>query len=331
MTILTSEPPEDDVSLQDKQPVLSIIIPVKDDLQGLALTIASIRQDNGIDTGGDATTPPCPYEIIIGNDGGGDQITAFAKQAGVREARLDINQGSYAARNAAVALARADKFAFIDADQGVGPNWRRAGLAALETAPYIAGAVEIDPAQCRTIAHRTDRFMAFPVRRYLKEGHYGPTANLFADRTMFEALGGFNANLRSGGDKEFGQRCYEAGYPQRFAADVITLHPPRDLKAQLRKVVRTTRGGIDIQRHTATAKDARSYIFFHCWRSLLPPIAMFRRKLYPRRPAFFDLPGIFIINWLKRFRRSYEYANYLIAPERYTRRYLDPSSEPGTD
>lgn len=211
----------------------SIIIPVHRDTAGLRITLESIRKLHWDHT---------RVEVIICNDGGGDEISGLAARYGCREARLDINRGSYAARNAGIRLARGRALAFVDADESLADTWLTAGLAALEQADYVGGRVVVEPGKCPTFWERVDATFAFPVAMYLAKKKYAPTANLFVRRKVFEEVGGFDESLVSGGDCEFGVRVSARRMTQIYCEAAITIHPARGFSEQLRKIRRTSRG-----------------------------------------------------------------------------------------
>lgn len=212
---------------------VSVLIPVGSDVEGLAITLASIRAQ-GWD--------PARVEVIVCNDGGGDAVSALAAAHGCREARLDVNSGSFAARNAGLALARGDVLAFLDADESLAQGWLEAGLEALREADYVGGRVCVDAGARPSFWERIDLEFAFPVEFYLRRLLFAPTANLFVARRVFEAVGGFDEALRSGGDREFGVRVARHGFAQRYCPGAATIHPARGLREQLRKARRTAVG-----------------------------------------------------------------------------------------
>lgn len=217
---------------------VSILMPVKDDLEGLRVTLQSLA---GLDKGSHEV------EVIVCNDGGPPDVSAMARQMGCRVAELPENRGSYAARNQGLRMATGEVLAFVDADQCVDPGWLIAGLAALAGADYVGGAVEIVMPTEPTAWEAYDRLAAFPVRYYLEERHFAPTANLFVRRGVFERIGCFEEALKSGGDREFGVRVHRAGMRMAYCAAAVTLHPARDFGEQARKVSRVARGAAELE------------------------------------------------------------------------------------
>lgn len=83
----------------------------------------------------------------------------------------------------------------------------------------------------------------FPQQEKLQELNYGMTANIFTFKHVFEHVGYFDSTLKSGGDREWGQRVFAAGYEQVYADDACVNHPARHSFSELRKRVARLTGG----------------------------------------------------------------------------------------
>ncbi len=216
--------------------LVSVIIPVYNDAAGLDITLCSLAQ----------LKSDFRFEVIVCNDGGPLAISDVTARHGFREVRLPSNAGSYAARNAGLAVATGDVIAFLDADQTVAPDWLDAGVRALQSADYVGGRVCIVSAENADLWTRYERARAFPVEKYLKSG-FAPTANLFVRRAVFDIVAPFSEALRSGGDYEFGLRVKASGLVQSYAADAITYHPARSRQQQLAKQRRVMFGIAEVR------------------------------------------------------------------------------------
>jgi glycosyltransferase involved in cell wall biosynthesis len=217
---------------------VTIIIPVGDDASGLALTLSTLQQIEG-----------CAWhvEIVVCNDGGHEDVSRIARQYNCVEAILPTNQGSYAARNAGIAVASGSTLAFLDSDQRVDPNWLQEGLRGLDTADYVGGRIVVETISADDIWHLYDRTYAFPVNDYLCRKHFAPTANLFVRKHVIDVVGPFDARLRSGGDWEFGARVAAHGFRQAYRPEAVTFHASRGRSEQFKKLRRTASGIIDVR------------------------------------------------------------------------------------
>lgn len=217
---------------------ISVLVPVRDDLEGLSVTLDSLAV---VDTGDHEV------EVIVCNDGGPQTVSDLARKFGCRVVELQVNCGSYAARNAGLQVATGDILAFVDADQRVDKGWLLAGVEAMDKADYIGGSIVIELPENPTAWHYYDRLAAFPLYYYLDRRHFAPTANLFVWRRVFEQIGCFEEALKSGGDREFGVRVHRADFKMAHCAQAITFHPARDFYEQATKVARVARGATELE------------------------------------------------------------------------------------
>lgn len=225
---------------------VSVIIPVYNDAARLALCLQALAQQR---------YPADQVEVIVVDNGSTtpvDQVPT-AQHLRVRVAH-ESARGSYAARNRGVQLASGTIIAFTDSDCIPDPDWIGSGVAALSATAncgLAAGNIEFfyrDPER-PTAAELYERVSGFPQEQYVRELHYGATANLFTSADVLRTVGPFDATLTSGGDREWGQRVHAAGYAQVYAPDVIVRHPARaTLRALVHKRRRTTSGVVRAMR-----------------------------------------------------------------------------------
>ena len=90
-------------------------------------------------------------------------------------------------------------------------DWLEQGLAALASAPRVAGRIHLELSDSPSTAELVDAGRFLRQRRYVEEG-FGATANLFVRRSVFDSLGGFDEHLKSGGDYEFGSAMFAGWY-----------------------------------------------------------------------------------------------------------------------
>lgn len=229
------------VRSRTSEPVVSVIVPVYNDPEGIRITLDSLLTQ---------TYPTEEYEVLAvdngSTDGTRDVIRGFADTHDhVHLLVEDEVQGSYAARNHGIRDASGSVCAFLDADVTVEPDHIARGVETLEerNVDYLACNVRLYPPEERTLAGAYDERFAFPVERYFEKWNYGPTCGLFVRRSVFEEVGRFDERLVSGGDAEFGDRVHRAGRPQAFACDLVVYHPVRSsVRALVGKNLRIGRG-----------------------------------------------------------------------------------------
>lgn len=94
---------------------------------------------------------------------------------------------------------------------------------------------------------------------------------------MVAAVGLFNAELRSGGDVEFGLRSTDMGYKPKYAhAAVVRYSARRTLRGLQRKQQRTIAGARDL---AINAGRPSPYPLSGVFRSLIPPLPTMMREL----------------------------------------------------
>lgn len=216
-------------------PKISVIIPVYRDLKGLEKTIRSLVKQTYTD-----------FEIIVVNDGADPGIEEYCVTNRLRFHNIMPNKGSYNARNVGISMAKADYLAFTDADLETAEDWLAVGVQNLKTCDYVAGSIKISKELVVDIATFHDYLIAFPVQKYFEHHHFGVTANLFVRKRVFDIVGLFDAELKSGGDLEFGDRVHRAGIPQVFVNKCFVSHPPRGHEEKLVKFKRVREGQLKL-------------------------------------------------------------------------------------
>ncbi|MBD3211656.1 MAG: glycosyltransferase [Candidatus Lokiarchaeota archaeon] len=219
-----------------KRDFLSIVIPVYNDPEGLIDTISSLLNQ---------TLDRNKYEIIVANDGDIEDISQICNQFNIKTVSLNPKKGSYSARNKALYYAKGEYILFIDADIKVPKEFLKIGIDLLKNYDYIGGQVLIDKSKIETITHYFEYLCSFNIKKNLVKDHFIPTAYLFIDRNILMTLGNFDGRLRSGGDLEFGNRVFDSRrFKMHYSKKIYAIHPPKGLKALIRKHIRITTGSL---------------------------------------------------------------------------------------
>jgi GT2 family glycosyltransferase len=198
-----------------------VIIPTYGDWEGLRQTLAAL---------GAQSAPPGSFEVVVGNNNATPGLPADLVMPPWARIVWQPKPGSYAARNAAVSVARGDVLFFTDAGCIPDPDWIATGLRLLTADPALArigGAIVVTSAgSCWTVPEIYDRLFGLQQSRYVRSG-YAATANLVVRRAVFDAVGTFDEALFSSGDKEWNGRAGMAGHPIVFVPDLRVHHPAR--------------------------------------------------------------------------------------------------------
>lgn len=212
-----------------------MIIPVRDGAQTLPACLdAMLGQEPAL-------------ELIVIDNGSRDGSRALAERhPAVSRVVGERRPGSYAARNAGLAVATGDVIAFTDADCTPCPGWLREGVEALVAggADLVAGRVAPDVSADPTMWESFDAGHHVDQRKYVETLGFGATANLFVRRTVLDAVGVFDAAMASGGDRELCRRATAAGFRLAYAPHARVSHRSRRTAGETWKLHRRLGAGL---------------------------------------------------------------------------------------
>lgn len=246
--------------------LVTIIIPVYNDWKRLSLCLNAVTKQSFAEEN---------FEIIVVNNNPGDTVPSDYQLADNCKIITELKPGSYAARNAALKIARGKIIGFTDSDCIPDKDWIKNAVEYLSdnnVCSRIAGKIEIFFKSAKpTKTELYDKIFAFNQKGYVQDSGTCVTANLFTYKYVFEKIGYFNENLMSGGDFSWGTLAQKEGYKIEYAENVIVNHPARgNLKELIKKEKRV--GGSQA-------------IFLKEKSNFLINIAHFIAELRPRRGA----------------------------------------------
>ena len=215
---------------------VAIVIPAHGSVDDLRRVLAHVQR---------LDHPRDRLQVIVGVDGPDPALEAVAAETADVVAVLPTNQGSYAARNAALDRLGddVDAICFTDSDCLPDPGWVTGHLRALENTDLSGGAIEVTLRARPSAAEFVDRYRHLRQAAYVSVEGYAATANLAVRRAVVDAHR-FNASLRSGGDAEFCRVATAAGWRLAYTPDAIVRHPARTTTAEVRTKVRRISTGI---------------------------------------------------------------------------------------
>lgn len=264
---------------------VSIIIPTYRDWDRLALCLAALQKQ---------TCNQQDFEIIVVNNDAAQSAPQSLILPPNAQLLTESAPGSYAARNAGLAVAKGDIVGFTDSDCLPEPDWISNAIAAFEAdteAARVTGPVNLHRVQNSSwLAFEIDKISSFKQEQNVRNG-VSVTANLFVKKALFERVGLFNANLMSGGDFEWNQRATAMGYAINFNESVIVQHPARSSMAEvIRKFRRVAAGGF------AKSLLQKNCIIF-ILRVLVPPLKTGFRMIANKEP-FLRVILLMTVLWL---------------------------------
>jgi len=247
-------------------PFVSVIIPAYNDSDRLALCLEALESQ---------TYPAEAYEVLVVDNGSQPPVTLLPEAYPHARLLVEPQAGSYTARNTGLDAAQGEVIGFTDADCIPMPDWIAQGVKSLAANPgcgLVGGQIVLfaqDEAH-PTASELYEMVTSFRVETFVTRYHFSPTANVFTRRDVFERVGRFNSNLKSGGDFEWGYRVYQAGLPLVYADDVCVRHPARhDYDALRRKALRVVAG--DFACHRRDTNGWRLADIPYAFEDLVPP------------------------------------------------------------
>ena len=259
-------------------PLVSVIIPVYNDNASLEICLRALEQQ---------TYPKDRYEIIVVDNNSQEDVSQIVSRFEQVALAHESQPGSYIARNCGLTVAQGDVIAFTDADCIPTPVWLEKGVAMLLSEPnvgLVAGHIDLfaqDSNQPNPFELYEMLEMGFPQNKFIENGHFGVTANLFTFKHVIQSVGDFDSTLKSGGDKQWGQRVFQAGYRQLYAKEACIKHPTRNTWKDLNKRgMRIIGGRYDVIKATKKTRLAllMDYVDF-----LKPPVRFFIRTWSDQR------------------------------------------------
>ena len=208
-------------------PFVSVIIPTYHDWDRLKLCLNALAQQS---------YPIDRFEVLVVNNDPDDRPSYVVASGNVRLLE-EAKPGSYAARNAAIRVAKGEVFAFTDSDCIPCDHWIALAVTEFKKNNFVdilVGGVEFFYVN-KNKPNSAELFStAFEMaqERYAKNRRFA-TANVFIRKSVFDNLGGFNSSLYSGGDFELAKKADDAGYIFKFLSSVNVLHPARSKYSQL--------------------------------------------------------------------------------------------------
>lgn len=240
-------------------PFISIIIPVYNDAERLSLCLSALECQ---------TYSSDQYEVIVVDNGSDEPLDELVSQFNQARLTQESRKGSYAARNHGLTLAHGPLIGFTDSDCIPSKKWLQEGVKYLLDTPkcgIVGGQINIF---FKNSSHPTPVELYESITFLQQERHvinqkFSATANLFTFKEIFNRVGLFNADIKSGGDYEWCSRVIAASYDVAYAPEAVISHPARHSFHDLaKKVARVTGGLYDL-------KASRSYT----WRKFLRDLA----------------------------------------------------------
>lgn len=276
---------------------VSVIIPVFNDIQRLRTCLTALNNQ---------TYPQHLYEVIVVDNNSDEPIDAVVAEFEHVIYAFEAKQSSYAARNTGIAMAKGKILAFTDSDCTPCEQWLESGVNALclGQADLAGGSVTFSFSPQRTAAELFDSITSLQVKKNIENRQLTVTANLFAHRTVFDAIGYFDSSLKSGGDFKWTKKATDSGFKLIYAPDAEISHPTRHFRSLVKKGYRVGAGQLDLQLDQNIALWA---VIRHSIRQMLPPNPWRYRQFIldsENDEARQHIPSILFIAWICNIAKS---------------------------
>ena len=219
---------------------VSVIIPVFNDSERLKICLQALEKQ---------TYSKDSYEIIVVDNASKEDIKSVVSQFSQAKYTYENQPGSYVARNQGISIAKGEMLAFTDSDCIPASDWIEKGVKNLSSTPkcgLVAGKIELffqNPNKPTAVELYEKIELNFFQDEKIQKYQFGMTANIFTFKDVINNVGNFDSTLKSGGDQEWGQRVFAAGYKQVYADDALVAHPARHSFPQLNKRITRLVGG----------------------------------------------------------------------------------------
>lgn len=219
------------------RPLVSVIVPVYNDARRLALCLERLERQ----------TLAEPVEVIVVDNASTQDMAAVRRRFAQLTWLSEAMPGSYAARNRGIAAARGRILAFTDSDCLPEPGWLEHGVARLlapDPPSFVGGRIDLVTTDGRlSAAELFDLAVGFPQRRFVEQVHFAMTANMLTRAETMAEVGPFATSMKSGGDREWGNRAWKTAGPGRYVDAACVGHPTRSTRSEVLKRIRRVAGG----------------------------------------------------------------------------------------
>ncbi|PUB17205.1 glycosyltransferase [Yoonia sediminilitoris] len=288
---------------------VSVIIPTYADWDRLAHCLSALEKQD---------FPVGDFEIIVANNNKKpDTPSGLVCPSNVVVIHV-ATPGSYAARNAAVAVSKGDILAFTDADCIPDHSWLSEGVKEFDNNPdvdLVAGGVRfIWQGSAPNIVETYDSIFNLQQQNFARKGG-AATANLFVRRDVFDRFGLFDETRFSGGDIDFTKRATSGGAKLVYAEDARINHPARqNLGEVIRKARRMTGAGILQKR-----QEKKNIIIPHLDR-LFPSFKAMKRIYKSGNATLVTGVGAWLVFYLVQIARVAEQCRLIFFKSSYERK-----------
>ena len=241
--------------------MISIVIPTLNNLERLKACLQALE---------DQDYPRDKMEIIVVDNGSNDGSKDLVNN-GQYILLSEPEKSPYKARNRGVKAASHNIIALLDANCKPREKWVSEGIRTLSKAEHdiVCGPINFTFSDPPTITEIADSMVFVSNKVSVEDGKSIPTGQLFTTKEVFQQVGLFMDEIRSGGDIEWSERATAGGFKLGYAAEAIVDYPAKQYDAFIKKAVRIGKG----RKRMRAIKKSHSGLswFFHTLTISRPP------------------------------------------------------------
>jgi GT2 family glycosyltransferase len=264
--------------------------------------------------------PKDHLSIIVVDNNSTDDTKAVTQKYPVSYL-FEERQGSYAARNTGAAEASScDALAFFDADQEADPDWLRCLVEFWSDSHYGAFGGRYVPIESggSVAAQYWREQEKSQFRAKYDEGEVPKLGggNTLVRKSVFDELGGFDAELISWGDFDFSLRLAEAGYGVKYCKDATVKHFERTTVAKsLKREFRIGYGAASFaEKHKQYEKPLLVNIARNVWRTFTGMLAIIKTGFKRRKDGRLNKMQIILLDIGMKWAHTIGYAYRRVMP-----------------
>ena len=290
-----SDNSSDHRKLKDKSILVSVIIPVWDNPDGLRRCLRALIGQS---------YPAELIEIIVVDVGVNETVKPLKSEFPGVKWLWEPKRSSFIARNQGIAKANGEILAFTEADCHPHEAWLANGVEQLGRpgAPdIISGKTELDFPRSKSLSTLEwyQLIVGFTQEDNIRSGRDGSTANLMTAADVFEKVGLFYGRFQIDGALYWVQSAARAGCTIAYAGDVSV---GRSLKPSLAALVaKAKRQARESLIQDNKGKSSRLHLVWESLRLFFPDFQQLRNMFRLRGGLpLIKLPAVFCLSWMLR-------------------------------
>lgn len=206
--------------ISNELPMVSVVLPNYNNDKRLQLCLNNLFAQS---------YPSHLYEVIVVDNGSTDNSLNVINLYPVALIKETSVLNPYKCRNVGIKKAKGSIIALLDSKCIPSIHWIEAGVKAIQAgATLVAGKFTFEYKNEPSVAEMAYSAIYLDNEKALKNRVGVPTGNLFIQKKVFDEVGYFMDNIRSGSDTEWSQRVLQKKLVCSFSAKAMVSYPAKD-------------------------------------------------------------------------------------------------------